>query len=649
MPRRAFIAALFAIFAISASPVAAQSNAGAQIAAAMAAADQQNWGEARAYAAAVGDPAALTLVQWRMLSAGEGDWRAYRDFVAQNGDWPNMARIRAKGEALIPVGAPLAEIDGFLGERGARTGTGALRRAAALAAAGRNAEADEEVIQAWRTLSLTPEETALFRSAHSGLIRPHHAARADELLWRGLGGEARAMKPLVSPGWAALIEARAELRAMGKGVDGLISAVPANLSDNPGLAWERFQWRMRKSLYDNAASFLLSRTGESEALGRPHVWGPRRALLARRLYRQGQYREAYTLASQNHMTSGSDYSDLEWLAGWIALRKLNDADRAIAHFNRFLASVETPISLGRGHYWLGRAFEAKGDKAAAARAYEAGAAHQTSFYGQLAAERAGVGPDPALAAGPDGDWRSASFAGRSVVRAAQLLAAAGDRRRAHWFLTHLASTLKSYDDLAGAADLAMTLGRPDAAIRIGKIAARKGHVLRGIYYPVTDLARHNAGVEPALAMAIGRQESELNPEAVSPAGARGLMQVMPATAKKVAGWVGQPYSLARLTDDWRYNATLGQTYLARRLDQFGGSVAMAAAAYNAGASRVDQWIAANGDPRTGEVDWIDWLETIPFNETRNYVQRVLEGLQIYRSRLAGQPVAFRLKQDALGR
>ncbi|QIE57147.1 lytic transglycosylase domain-containing protein [Pikeienuella piscinae] len=642
-------AAFAAILLITASPEAARSDAASEVAASMAAADKRDWGEARSRAAAAGDPVALTLYQWRLLSAGDGDWRAYRDFVATNGDWPNLSRIRAKGEALIPPGASLGEIDAFLGVEGTQTGAGALRRAEALAAAGRNAEADQEIIRAWRSFSLTPGETAAFRAEHSGLIRPHHAARADELLWRGLTGEAQAMKPLVSADWAALIEARARVHAMGNGVDEAIAAVPASLANDPGLAWERFRWRMKKNLYDSAGSLLQSRTGSVDSLGRPEVWGHRRRLLVRRLYRQGRFVDAYNLANQNHMVGGSDYSDLEWLAGWIALRRLNDPGRAATHFSRFIAAVETPISLGRGYYWLGRAYEAGGDESGAMRAYRTGAQHQTSFYGQLAAERAGVPTDSALAAGPDGDWRRASFAGRSIVRAAQLLSAAGDRRRAHWFLTHLASTLSTYDDLAGAANLAITLNRPDAAIRIGKIAARKGHVLRGDYYPVTELARFNAGVEPALAMAIGRQESELNPEAISPAGARGLMQVMPATARKVAGWIDQPYSLARLTGDWRYNATLGQTYLARRLEQFGGSVAMAAAAYNAGAGRVDRWIASYGDPRTGAIDWIDWLETIPFDETRNYVQRVLEGLQIYRSRIAGQPVAFRLKQDALGR
>ncbi|MEM7547490.1 MAG: transglycosylase SLT domain-containing protein [Pseudomonadota bacterium] len=620
----------------------------AKVAASMDAADKKDWVLSRRLAQQAGGQAALDLADWRLLSAGEGSWPQYRDFIARAGDWPNLKRIRKEGERTMPRGVTLAEIDAFVGTEGIQTGTGAVRRAEALIDAGRAAEADETVIRAWRELSLDPNEFSLFRSRFSGAIRPHHQARADMLLWRGLTSEAMSMKPLVSDGWARLIDARVKLRRRADGVDAAINAIPGSLAGDPGLAYERFVWRMRKSLYDSATDLIQSQTSSPASLGRPDEWGPRRRLLVRRLYRQGQHIAAYNLANQNHMTGGSDYSDLEWLAGWIALRRMSDPDRAIAHFTRFNAVVETPISLGRGAYWMGRAYEAKGDQAQARQWYLEGAKYQTSFYGQLAAEAVGAPIDPFLTAGTNGNWQNTGFAGRTVTEATRLLSRGGDRRRAHWFLTHIASTLSSYDDLAGIAHLATELGRDDAAIRISKIAAGKGHVLEGYYYPVTGLARFNQGVEPALAMAIGRQESELNPEAISPAGARGLMQLMPATAQKVSGWVGVPYSKAQLTTDWQYNATLGQTYLARRLDQFGGSVAMAAAAYNAGAGRVDQWIAAYGDPRSSGIDWIDWLETIPFNETRNYVQRVLEGLNVYRNRIAGQPVAFNTRRDALG-
>ncbi len=613
----------------------------------MEAADQKNWLTVRNFTN--GDPVIADLAMWRILSAGEGTWRDYSSFIAQNPDWPNLKRIRAKGERTMPSGLSLLEIDGFLGSERPQTGTGALRRAEALRAAGRANDAAAEIVTAWRTLSMTAEEQNEYRAYHGPTIQAYHRDRADELAWRGLTSEAEAMAALLDPGYAALIRARVLLRRRADGVDAAIKAVPASLQSDPGLAYERFVWRMRKNRYDGAADIIRAQSGSAATLGRPELWGDRRRLLVRRMLRLGQVIPAYNLANQNHMTEGSNYSDLEWLAGWIALRRMHEPDRAIAHFSRFLAAVATPISYGRGNYWMGRAHEAKRDQNAARDWYARAAEHQTSYYGQLAATKIGAGPKADLAALPGGSWKSAPFANRTVTRATVALSRDFDRRRAHWFLTHIASTLSSYEDLASVAQLATELGREDAAIRISKIAARKGHVLQGHYYPLNGLAQFNRGVEPALAMAIARQESELNIEAISPAGARGLMQLMPGTAKKVSGWLDMPYNKARLTTDWQYNATLGQTYLARRLDQFGGSVAMAAAAYNAGAGRVDQWIERYGDPRAPGVDVVDWIETIPFRETRNYVQRVLEGLQVYRNRIAGGPVPFRVLEDAVGR
>lgn len=638
--------ALLFTAAITLSPAANAQSPGLA-GAVMEAADQKDWIAVRNYTG--GDQVIADLAMWRILSAGEGTWRDYSAFVARNPDWPNLKRIRAKGERTMPSGLSLGEIDGFLGSERPQTGTGALRRAEALRAAGRAEDAKSEIISAWRALSMTAGEQNEYRAYHAQTIQPYHRDRADEMAWRGLTGEAEAMRPLLDDGYAALIRARVLLRRRADGVDAAIKAVPASLQSDPGLAYERFVWRMRKNRYDGAAEIIRAQTGSAATLGRPDEWGNRRRILVRRMLRLGQVIPAYNLANQNHMTEGSNYSDLEWLAGWIALRRMREPDRAIAHFTRFLAAVGTPISYGRGNYWMGRAYEAKGDQNAARDWYARAAEHQTSYYGQLASTKIGAGPKADLAALPGGNWQAAPFASRTVTRAAIALSRDFDRRRTHWFLTHLASTLTTYEDLASLAQLATELGREDAAIRISKIAARKGHVLQGHYYPLNGLTKFNKGVEPALAMAIARQESELNIEAISPAGARGLMQLMPGTAKKVSGWLDMPYDKARLTQDWQYNATLGQTYLARRLDQFGGSVAMAAAAYNAGAGRVDQWVARYGDPRAPGVDVVDWIETIPFRETRNYVQRVLEGLQVYRNRIAGGPTPFRVLEDAVGR
>jgi len=234
------------------------------------------------------------------------------------------------------------------------------------------------------------------------------------------------------------------------------------------------------------------------------------------------------------------------------------------------------------------------------------------------------------------DWQRSPVTRSDDVRMAAIVHFAGDDGLAFQAFTHLAEHLEGGAALGALADLALELDRPHYAVRIAKQATRKGQVLMPAYYPVTELASYVSAVEPALAMSIARQETELNPEAISHAGARGLMQVMPATAQKVAGWIGEDYSPERLTADWRYNARLGQTYLSRRIEEFGGSYVLAAAAYNAGKSRVDEWIGKYGDPRLPGTDMIDWIENIPFSETRNYVQRVIEGLYVYRTRISGQ-------------
>jgi len=419
------------------------------------------------------------------------------------------------------------------------------------------------------------------------------------------------------------------------------------LSGAPARRWGEFRALIQRDSYDEAGVYLASFTADAATLGAPETWADRRESLARRAARQGKAELAYLLASAHHMSpaDGYDYSELEWLAGWIALRKLGEPKRAIEHFRRFNESVESPISLGRGGYWLGRAYEAAGDAVSAGEWYRTGSMHQTSFYGQLAAARIGALGDPMIASNELPDWASSPAMRSEDVRAAVLLHYADEAQLAFALFSNLGRDMEGAAALGALGRLALELGRPHFAVRLAKNAARNGALIYPAYYPVTELAGYASAVEPALAMAIARQETELNPEAVSPAGARGLMQLMPATAKKVAGWIGERYSKPRLTEDWRYNARLGQTYLARRIEEFGGSYVLAAAAYNAGASRVDRWIGEFGDPRLPGTDMIDWMESIPFSETRNYVQRVMESLYVYRTRLTGTAGPMTIEAD----
>ncbi len=420
----------------------------------------------------------------------------------------------------------------------------------------------------------------------------------------------------------------------------------ASLSGDARENWRSFSRAFKRRQYEQAGEILRAASTSAAALGAPEVWAKRRLSLARRAAREGFHSAAYEMAA-NHFLSpvvGYSYSDCEWVAGWVALRKLNNPQLAIGHFRKFRDSIETPISVGRGGYWLGRAYEASGNQTEAQRWYADAARFQTSFYGQLAAAKVGVPGDKQLTQGGLPDWRTHPAMRDDDVRLGATLYYADEDRLAMAVFNKLGQTLPE-GALAPLTRMVLDLGQPHYAVRIAKKAARRGVVIHPAYYPLHEIAKYTTKVEPAFALSIARQETELNPRAVSPAGARGLMQLMPGTAKKVASWIGEDYSRGRLTTDWRYNVRLGETYLARRTEQFSGSYVMAAAAYNAGAGRVDQWIGEFGDPRTGQIDILDWMEQIPFNETRNYVQRVMEGLYVYRTRLAGRAGKMTIDSD----
>ncbi len=610
--------------------------------------EAKDWDQAQALGQKAGT-LAQDLVEWHRLRAGEGTWDDYRRFLEHNWDWPGLPLLRKRGESAIPDNAPPRAVISYFAPQSPRTGRGTLALAKAYLAVGERGDAEVEIVRTWRSMSLKSEERAAFLAAWGKLLKPHHLARLDMLLWRGLTDEARAMEPLVGKDWAALAEARIGLRKNAKGVDDLIKAIPVRLLNDPGLAYERFRWRFRKGRDLDAARLILERSATAATLGEPAKWANGRRQLARALMRAGNGKLAYRVASTHQLSEGSNFADLEWLSGYIALRYLKDPKRALAHFQAFRAAVRSPISLGRAGYWQGRAYEAEGlaDKARAAYAF--GARYQTSFYGQLAAERAGLPMDPALT-GQEAfpDWRQAPFMTSHVLRAGLLLREAGQQRLATRFLVHLASELNP-TELGQLADLAQAMGDPHSALMIAKNAARRGIVLPRAYYPLHPLAAEDLPISPELALSIARRESEFNPEVVSQVGARGLMQLMPRTAKRVSEDLGLKFDLDRLLKDWRYNAALGSAYLAGLQKEFGKSPLLVAAGYNAGPSRAREWMKVLGDPRGGRVDMVDWIEHIPFRETRNYVMRVAESLPVYRARLSGKPQPLHLLKELAAR
>jgi soluble lytic murein transglycosylase len=348
----------------------------------------------------------------------------------------------------------------------------------------------------------------------------------------------------------------------------------------------------------------------------------------------GRAADAYAVSVPHGQTKGASFAEAEFLAGWIALRHLGRADDSLKHFQKLYDGVNTDISKSRAAYWLGRAHEAAGRPKDASEWYARAAGAGQTFYGQLAARKlpgtaARLPTDP-VASTAEGQ----NLAGRELVSMARYLGQAGDFERTRPFLLRLARLVTAPGEISLLAQLAVELRRPDVAITIARRAVESGVTLFDTSFPVVDLGATGA-VERALALALVRQESAFNAGAISASGALGLMQLMPGTARDVAGRAGVPFVQDKLTRDPAYNVTLGSRYFAEMLQRFSGSYELALAAYNAGPNSVARWLESIGDPRAGKIDMIDWIEMIPFRETRNYVQRVMEGVGVYRDRLNG--------------
>ena len=603
---------------------------------ALHAAGRGDWARAQMLALRDG-PVAAEIIEWTRLRSGAGSLEQVLAFLKAHPDWPGLDYLRRRHEDQLQGAGP-DQILAFFGDTAAQTGTGVLLRAAALTANGQQGEAEASLVLAWRSMSLTQEEHNAFLTTHADLLKPHHEARLDRALWQGWSADANRMVPLVSEARWKLALARRGLKDDAGNVDTLIDALPEALQQDAGLAFERFDWRVRKGREEEAIALMLERSAIPGGLGLAESWAPRRRYYVREKIYEGDFGLAYRLAAQNQLTGGAAFADLEFLAGFIALRWLDDPERALMHFERLRDGVETPISLGRAWYWIGRAEEAMGRSAEAMAAYTEGGGYQTTYYGLLSAEKAGLPPDPDLAGDEDfGDWHEADFAGSDQIEAGMLLLAAGQGYDGERFLVNLADHL----DRTGLGRLGRLLeeeGSPHLQIMLGKAAAQRDIVLPRFYYALHPLAAMEMPVPPEMALAIARRESEFDPSVSSHAGAQGLMQLMPATARLVARGFDTPHDAAAVLSDWTYNTRLGTAYLADLADRFDGNVLLVAAGYNAGPGRPEQWINDFGDPRDGDVDVVDWVELIPYRETRNYVMRVAESLPVYRARLGKAPL-----------
>ena len=631
------------------STASALAEDAAQISRALAAASMRDWPAAEAEAARSG-PMALDLILWQRLRAGQGTWPEYRDFAARHGDWPGLALFYKRGDAVLRADLPPAEVIGWFGARRPDTLNGALALIAALQATD-PAAAKAEIARFWTEVALNKAEADIFVAAYGADIAGLHDARLARLLDLGEWQAAQVALPLATPAGQALGKARLALQSGQPGVDKLILSLPAEQQQDAGLALDRFRWRVWAKMPELARDLMLERSTSLDALRDPAAWAGKRADYARLALRQGDWALAEKLAAAHFMPPGSDeFIDLEWLAGYAALRG-GAPDRALVRFKALEAGVTSPISVSRALYWQGRALEAQGNAAQADAAYRRAADYKSAWYGQLAGEKLGQPLNFATlggqrAGGSLPEWRGSSLRENPVWQAGVWLIAAGEPDQGQRFLLHLSETATP-EDIGRMARMMLDMRLPWHALRLAKAAAAKGAVYPDAYFPLTGLETDDLDLPPELVMAIARRESEFNHTVSSHAGALGLMQVMPDTARSMARKIGEPFDQRRLTRDAAYNARLGAAYLAGLRERFGPSIALVAAGYNAGPGRSARWLGEFGDLR-GEVDPVDWVEMIPFDETRNYVMRVAEALPVYRARIQGRPVPLVPTWDLTG-
>lgn len=603
----------------------------ASFAAALKAVDEARYADARAMVANFPQPLLSRYIEWSILRTAprtEADFAVTWRFLRESPDWPEPEVLRRQAEDRIGPDTPPAEVVRYFKSFPPLTSAGTLRR---LEAAGAASPGDLARLagESWRAATFRPADEADFLQRYSQYLTPADTIeRFDRILRAGRPQVARELLSRLPPDYQPLATARLAMATRAPDAAALLKALPEAKLDEPAVRLERLRWLRLTGKLDEART-LLGEPGTPPT----EAFANERQLLARDLFAAGRVVVAYELAVAHGQARGAAFAEAEFFAGWLALRFLKRIPASEKHFQTLYDGVSTDISKSRAAYWLGRAHEAAGQGKDAPAWYARAAAFGQTFYGQLAARKL---PGTALHFPADPSASPAerqALDGRELAVMARMLGQAGDFDRTRPFLLRLARLIDGPGETLLLAQLALDLKRPDVAVTVARRAAESGVTLLEPSFPVVELGPTGA-VERALVLGLVRQESGFNAVAVSSSGALGLMQLLPGTAREVAGRAGLPFIQDKLTSDPAYNVALGSQYLAEILKRFGGSYEIALAGYNGGPNRVARWLDSIGDPRTSKkLDMVDWIESIPLRETRNYVQRVMEGTVVYRDRL----------------
>ena len=589
--------------------------------------------------AAISDPVAKKLAEWIILRSDNNgaSIERYRAFMTANPSWPSQSLLRRRLEAALwDDHRDDATVWAWFENESPLSAKGKFSLARAMLARGDRANAERLVRDAWRNDSMSEDTENTALDLFGALLTPgDHKARMDRLLYGSEHEAALRAARRLGAGQVALAKARIAAYRKASDTRTQLDAVPHELHGDPGYIFSKIQLLRREEKFTEAAQLMLGAPKDPGRLYNLDEWWIERRLLSRKMLDVGEHRTAYLIARDAALPARDIYkTEQEFTAGWIALRFLNDPATSAQHFARIGVGSVNPTALARAGYWQGRAAEAAGRTQDARSAYTAAAAQSTSYYGQLARAKLGL-PQIELNSALAG--RARGIERLEIVRAVQLLYDLDEREIAVPIFADMGENGDT-DALVGLGELASRHSDARGMLLVGKAALNRGLPFDFYAYPVTGIPRFKSigpEVEQSIIYAIARQESAFNPNDVSAAQAYGLMQVTPDAGRYVCKRAGVSFDLARMKTDSTYNAALGAAELGGLIEDYRGSYIMTFAAYNAGRGSVKKWVERYGDPRHPKIDAVDWVELIPFSETRNYVQRIMENLQVYRARFGG--------------
>ncbi len=607
----------------------------------------KKWNSALKSASKVKDKEFRNLITWMYLktSRNGATFNDYKKFIEQNEDYPRINRIKYLAEEKIYLrnNSPTSIINWFE-KHPPLGGLGKIKLAEAYLEQNQTNKVSELIKDGWITASIRKNDLGYYRAKFKKFIdTDDHIKRADHLAWERKYWDLKRMLKYLPKDQKALYNARQILMSNSYGVDNAISKVPQYLKEDPGLEFDRLRWRNRRGRLDGSLEILYRNSLKTEnQMVRPDKWWEQRESVVRSLIYKKRYKTAYKISSEHALSAGSSFAEAEWLSGWIALTFLNSPEYAINHFQNFYNNVGYPISLARGAYWLGASYEKLNEKDFAIKYFNEAAQFPMTYYGQLAFNKINPGGNFQLKDDSffDKDYEK-EFNKNKLIRHIILLKELNATQLGKDIFKHLADLNIEKGSEVLAADLATSVERYDFAIQISKKASYEKRFYNKYNYPIiTTPKKINNKIMPnsEVILAIIRQESEFDKSANSWAGARGMMQLMKYTAKIVAKQAKLPYSISGLTRDPEYNIKLGSYYFNSLIEDYNGVYPFAIAAYNAGPNRVKTWRRVNGDPSKGQISYINWIEQIRFEETRNYVQRVLENINVYKYILKKEPV-----------